>query len=176
MFQWEYFPLWPSSWSSTWNTGVVYSFSISPCLCWTVSSSIATSFAELIESWWGEVFEFDHLARSKTTTIFLICSPCIATLTSSTEFRTNWKCNYENNLLLKWDTATWWYLVLCTILLITMHFFAILHEIWLICLWPSIVAEVVSQLCEVRRVSTQSSEEMQSQNIGYPRAQMFLKK
>ena len=102
-------------------------FSISPCLSWTLSYSIATSFVELTESWWGEVFEFEHLAKSKTATVFLICSPCIATLTLGTQFRTSWNCNCENNLLLKWDTATWISSVLYTILLITMHFFILFY-------------------------------------------------
>ena len=126
----------------------------------SMSYSIATFFVELTEPWWWEFFEFEHLAKSKTATIFLICLPCIDTLTPNTQFRTSWNCNCENNLLLKWDTATWISSVLCTILLITMQIFFILHEIWIICLCPSIVAEVVSQHFEVRRISTLSSEEM----------------
>ena len=121
MFQWKYFPLWASSWSSTSNTRAISLFSISPCLCWNVSSSIATSFVELSESWWGEVFEFEHLAKSKNAIVFLICSPYIATLTAGTQFQTSCNCNCEKNLLLKWDTATWISSVLCTIILITME-------------------------------------------------------
>ena len=85
------------------GSNVTYSFFISPCIYWTMSSSIANSLIELTEAWEVEILEFGLLVNFKIAMSFLMWLPYITTFSANSAFLAIWASSQENTLLLRWE-------------------------------------------------------------------------